>query len=288
VTVEESWSGGACDLLIALHARKSAASVRRFHRERPDAPVVVGVAGTDLYLDLARSKAARDALDAATRIVVLQPAAVGALPREVRAKARVIRQSAPRPARRLRRSRAGFVACVLGHLRPVKDPFRPALAVRGLPASSRVAVFHAGAALSQSASRRAAAESRSNPRWTWLGELSADAARDLLASSHALVLPSRAEGGANVVSEALAAGTPVLASRIPGNVGLLGPDYPGYFRVGDASSLRRLLLRAETDPRCYARLRRACAARAWIASPALERRAWAALLREVARSRARS
>jgi len=47
-----------------------------------------------------------------------------------------------------------------------------------------------------------------------------------------LVTP-QLEGGANVISEALALGVPVLSSCIGGSLGLLGADYAGYFRAGD-------------------------------------------------------
>ena len=42
-------------------------------------------------------------------------------------------------------------------------------------------------------------------------------------------------------------GIPVLASRIEGTVGILGPTYPGYFPVGNTQALSRLLRRFETD-----------------------------------------
>jgi glycosyltransferase involved in cell wall biosynthesis len=64
------------------------------------------------------------------------------------------------------------------------------------------------------------------------------------------------EGGANVVSEAIRIGVPVLASRIPGNVGLLGAGYPGYFPPGDAAALAALLARAQADAGFYRRILR--------------------------------
>jgi glycosyltransferase involved in cell wall biosynthesis len=96
-----------------------------------------------------------------------------------------------------------------------------------------------------------------------------------LASSHLLVVSSVMEGGANVVSEAIAAGTPVIASFIPGNVGLLGDDWPALFPVGDAQALAGLLRRLTTDPAFLALLREAIRARAWIADPAQEQSALA-------------
>lgn len=87
-----------------------------------------------------------------------------------------------------------------------------------------------------------------NPRFQWLGELDQASTRQLMADSHAMVISSVMEGGANVVSEACRAGLPVIASDIPGNRGLLGPDYAGYFPVGDERALASLLAKAEADP----------------------------------------
>ena len=86
------------------------------------------------------------------------------------------------------------------------------------------------------------------------------------------------QGGANAVSEALARGVPVLASRIPGNVGLLGGRYPGYFPTGNTHRLASLLRRAEGDSAFLDRLRAACTVRRPLFEPARERRAWRRLL----------
>jgi len=89
------------------------------------------------------------------------------------------------------------------------------------------------------------------------------------------------EGGANVVSEAVVAGVPVLASRMDGNVGLLGGDYPGYFPVGNTAALARLLGRLEREPRFVKRLRQALARRAALFRPSREIAAWRRLLAEL-------
>jgi len=174
-----------------------------------------------------------------------------------------------------------FRVCVLGHLRSVKDPFRAAMAARLLPADSRVRIFHLGEALTAGTGRRALREMARNPRWRWLGERPRGEALRFLARSRLLVLSSLMEGGANAVSEALALGVPVLSSRIPGSIGLLGERYPGYFPAGDTRALAILLRRAETDPRFYTRLEAWCARRGSLFAPAREKRAWRALLREL-------
>lgn len=103
----------------------------------------------------------------------------------------------------------------------------------------------------------------------------------MIAKSRLMVLSSRMEGGANVISEALVEGVPVLASRIPGSVGLLGQDYAGYFPVGDTAALAELLRRAETEPVFYGHLRAACTKRARLFEPGRELSAWRQVLREL-------
>lgn len=285
VRIAVGYQGERADLLVALHARRSAAAVRAFARRYPDRPVVVALTGTDLYRDLPRSRAARETLERATRLVVLQPLAARRLPRRLRKRVRVIVQSATAP-RVGRRSRGRwFDVCVIGHLRPVKDPLRVALAARRLPPQSRLRVLQAGAAMSAGLAARARAEMERNPHYRWLGELPGWRVRRLLARCDLLVLPSRMEGGANVLSEAIAAGVPVIASRIDGTVGLLGPRYPGYFPVGDTRALARLLWRAESDRQFRQRLARAVGRLRPLVSPARERAAWARLLAELAPGR---
>ena len=283
VAVRRTFRNDRPDLLIALHARKNAAAAIRLRARDPRAPLIVALTGTDVYRDIHRSRAARRALEAATRLVVLQPLAIHELPRALRARARTIRQSAVRvrPGRRRARS---FDVCVPGHLRREKDPFRTALAVRALPADSRIRVLQVGSAMTAAMRHRARDEMTRNPRYRWLGDRPHPETRAILARSRLMVLSSRLEGGANVISEALASGVPIVASRIPGTVGILGPDYPGYFPVGATRVLTRLLGRAETDAAFYARLARACRRRAPRAAPRAERRAWARLLRELERS----
>ena len=282
VIITDKYEGQGCDLLIALHARKSAGAVFQFRDRYPDGPIIVALTGTDLYRDLGRSPRARRALEVADRIVALQPLAAAELEPHLRTKVRVIYQSAERAPRAVSRSRRFFDVCVVGHLRPVKDPFRAACAARRLPPESRIRILHAGTAMEKSMAQQAEAEEARNPRYRWLGPLSRVRTRRLIAGGHLLVLSSRMEGGANVISEAVVDGTPIIASRIPGSVGLLGKNYPGYFRVGDTEALTMLLRRAETDDRFYARLRTHCARLAPLFRPSQERERWRKLLSEIA------
>jgi putative glycosyltransferase (TIGR04348 family) len=274
------------EVLIALHATKSAASVRRAASK--GARIVVALTGTDLYQDLARLRRPWDSLALADRIVLLQPLGLKELTPELRQKSVVIRQSVPIPkgiGPRHRSRTSPFKVVVLSNLRQVKDPLRAAFASRMLPVSSRVRVIHAGESLNPSWKTRARAEMRRNPRYLWKGELTPAQARRLLSQGDLLVLSSRSEGGANVVSEAIVAGVPVLASDIPGNVGLLGRSYPGYFPVGDTRTLAKLIQRAEMDSRFYTRLQTHMTKLAPLFHPDRERAAWDALLEKLVRSR---
>ena len=249
VSVEVEWSGRDADLMLALHARRSHASIRAFPRRR-----VVALTGTDVYRDIRTSAEAQESLELAERLIVLQPKAAEELNKVYREKVRVVVQSSSTqlrhaPARRFR-------LCVLGHLREEKDPMRILAALRHVDLP--LEVIHLGASLDTRLQQEARAGMRRDPRYRWLGNVPHARALRWLASSHAMVISSRMEGGANVVCEALRIGVPILASRISGNVGLLGASYPAYFPVEDEKALARLIHRLSDDT-FYRRLKRAIA-----------------------------
>ena len=271
VTIHQQYTGQRCDLLVALHARRSAQDIVRFCRTQPDAPLLLALTGTDLYRDISRYETARRSLELADRLILLQPHGRNLLPSALQNKTRVIYQSVPTPKRIPIRLSKVFRVAVIGHLRSVKDPFRAALAARGLPTRSTIQVSHLGAALSSKMEQRARREMQVNSRYRWLGEQPRWKTLRHLADSQLLVLSSKMEGGANVVSEAIVASVPILCTRVSGCIGLLDEKYPGYFDVGDTAGLRQLLFRAETDADFYATLRSWCIQRRPLFAPEREK-----------------
>ena len=279
------------DVLVALHARRCAAAVERAARERPDRPIVVALTGTDLYRDLPASEAARTSLRLARRLVVLQGDGIDRLASfdpAAAAKATVVHQSVEldpggersgaEVAGGAPRGGGGTRVVVLAHLRDVKDPLLAARAARLLPPSSGVQVEHAGSAHDERWRALAEAEQRGNPRYTWHGPLDRAGAGALLASASALACTSRLEGGANVVSEAIAHGVAVIGTDVGGTRGLLGDDHPGLVPVGDEVALAGVLDRLEVDPGFLDELTRRSLARTWMVDPAHERARWREVL----------
>ena len=268
--VGSSAAAQAPQAMIALHARRSAQSIQAWAKSCPDKPLIVVLTGTDLYRDIRHDAAAQNSLALASHLVVLQEAGLQALPEEWRSKARVIFQSAPalRPASK---SSQRFRAVMVGHLRAEKDP------VTFMQAAAQVqdqAIYfdQIGDALDAEFSERADKTHRQNPHYRWLGGLPRAATRQRIKRAHVLVNCSVMEGGAHVVLEAVQSGTPVLASRINGNVGMLGADYGGYFPVGDAGALAGLVRRCAAEPEFLALLRAQCNRRAPLFAPDAEQR----------------
>ena len=268
------------DLMVALHAWRSAAAIAAFAERFPDRPLIVALTGTDAYRFIhSHPETTLRSITLAHLLVGLHDLIGETVPATHRNKIRIIYQSA-RPIPRREPAKRSFRICVAGHLREEKDPLRPAMAVRNVPADSRLRVDHYGKAHTDEWAQAAQAEMRANPRYHWHGEIAYHRIRQVYARSHVLVLPSRMEGGANVVSEAVVAALPVIASRIPGSVGLLGEDYPGFYPVENAGALRDVLLNAESDIAFYDSLSAACEARRSLFTPERERLGWKRLLSE--------
>lgn len=257
--------------MIALHARRSAPSIHRWARERPRQALIVALTGTDLYRDILVDADAQHSLLEASHLVVLQEQGLAQLSHGAQAKCTVIHASA-RPLRPMPLPRRGVRAIEVGHLREEKDPACFMRAARHLRDRDDLAFLQVGRALDDTLAAMARRTEADCPRYRWFGELPRGVARQHIRHAQLLVNSSRMEGGAQVIVEAAQSGTPVIASHIPGNVGLLGHDHAGYFEPGDHAGLARLIERARDEPRFLALLRQQTRARAPLFDPAEEQR----------------
>jgi putative glycosyltransferase (TIGR04348 family) len=269
VSLAKDWRGGDEDLLIALHARRSAASVAAWRAAHPARPLLLVLTGTDLYRDIHGDPAAQHALTQADRLVVLNELGSRSLPAQLHARCEVVLQSC-RARVPVAKSGRHLRVLMVGHLRDEKDPATYQRAAERLQHRSDIHFDHIGAALDPALGSAAQALQACHPRYRWLGALPHAVALRRIQAAHLLVHASRMEGGAHVVIEALRSGTPVLASGIDGNLGLLGTGYTGVFACGDDAALATLIERARDDPAMLAALQRQCAARTPLFDPAAE------------------
>ena len=291
VRITKEWPDAAASadtLMLALHASRSAAAIAAWAQRHPGHGLAVVLTGTDLYQDIATDGAAQRSLDLAQRLVVLQERGPDALPPQHRGKARVIYQSTP-AVPPLDKPREVLQAVMVGHLRDVKSPQTLFEAARLLRGRSDIRITHIGDGADEPALADAArATERDCPGYRWLGPVAHDETLQQIRAAHLLVHTSALEGGAHVILEAVRCGTPVLASRVPGNVGMLGAHYEGYFPHGDAAVLAALLVdcregQRTENPRDHLleRLRAQCAQRAPLFDAGAERRALLNLLQEL-------
>lgn len=270
VGVTESWSGGDAGLLIALHAYRSHQSIVEFKKKYPNRHIVLILTGTDLYRDMENHSEVIQSMEMADQLITLQSSALDSIPASLRYKAQVIYQSVEIDINNSL-TKEDFLVSIIGHLREEKDPFCIARSLPLLPADSKITVRHLGQAMNSEMKDLARHFNATIDRYQWIGEVShADALR-MLSQSRLMVISSRMEGGAHVVSEAIALGIPVIASDIPGNRGLLGEDYPAYYPVANESALANLLYRSETMPTFYASLQKYIDLRKELIKPAREK-----------------
>ena len=280
VEISLTWPNRPADALIALHARRSAESIRAFHERYPNRGLGLVLTGTDVYRDIAKDASAANSLELASHLVVLQDEALNELSPAQRQRARVIVQSAA--SRIVARKTIGTIDIVaVGHLRDEKDPATMMRAVQGLPPDSPIRFIHIGSPLDETLAAQAEQTALLCAQYQWLGGLTHLDTRRWIARARALVHASKMEGGANVVIEAIRSGVPVLASAIPGNIGLLGRDYEGYFPVGDAAALTTLMTKFVNEPPFAQRLTQQCLALTHRYAPAVERAAVRQLLADL-------
>ena len=269
VTLTDRWQGGDEHVMIALHARRSAPSIAVWREMRGPAPLLLVLTGTDLYRDIHQDAQAQASLTRADALVVLNELGARQLAPALRERCHVVLQSCAE-RRALVKTGRHLRALMVGHLRDEKDPLTYLRAAQRLAGRDDLRFDHIGAALDPVLGEQAAALAVWMPAYRWLGALPHAAVRSHIQAAHVLVHASRMEGGAHVVIEAVRSGTPVLASRIDGNVGLLGEDYRGYFPAGDDAALAALLQRCRDDPDMLSGLRAQSDPRAALFAPATE------------------
>jgi putative glycosyltransferase (TIGR04348 family) len=250
VRVSNQWTGKDTDLLIALHAYRSHASIVQFRKKYPNQPIILILTGTDLYRDMASHAEVIKSMEMSDTIVILQSAALAMIPKHLQTKTHVIYQST-KPVKRKALLKKSFLISVIGHLRSEKDPFCTAKSLKYLGPESKIKVIHMGKAMSPEMKSLAKAFNKELKNYQWLDELSHSETLQQLSRSHLMVISSLMEGGAHVVTEAIAIGVPIIASDIPGNRGLLGDDYPGYYQVGDEKALAKILQKTGSNAAFY-------------------------------------
>ncbi|MEX1228381.1 MAG: selenoneine biosynthesis selenosugar synthase SenB [Marinobacter sp.] len=274
VSILTRYQGQAADLMIALHTWRSHEAIRQFREMNPKIPLIGVLTGTDVYSPEFRDEqATHESMASADALIGLHRKVATDIPEGFRDKVRIVLQSAEKPTQSRCPATDPFDCCVIGHLRDEKDSLRAAMAARHLPDDSRIRIVQAGKPHNPGWRTMAEQEATLNPRFHWLGEIDRTAVQSLMRSSQVMVISSRMEGGANVVSEACRGGLPIIASDIPGNRGLLGDSYSGYYPVENEKALASLLLRAERDADFLAELRNKVTELAGNFTPAAEQAA---------------
>jgi 2-deoxystreptamine N-acetyl-D-glucosaminyltransferase/2-deoxystreptamine glucosyltransferase len=254
-----------CPLVITVHA-----SVR--HNMRV-------TSARTAWLRLAGGPAERRALAAADMVITLTPAAAGRLLREGIPDSRIrvippgydpdlFAAAAPDPFPDLGRPRVSYI----GRIAPQKDVGALISAFGRLTVPAWLLIVGDGPG-------RRAAEAQARPlagavRFT--GFLPHTRIPAVMRHTDLLVLATRYEELPSVLIEAMAAGLPVIASRVGGIPALVEHDVNGLLAPpGDAVALAAAISRVLTEPGTAARL--AAAAR-----QTAQRYAWPALARQVA------
>lgn len=257
------------DVMIALHARRSASSIAAWHAKKGSHGLILALTGTDLYRDIHTDTRSQASLDSAGHLIVLQELGTQQLPKQHHSKTVTIFQSTG-TRKTLSKTAKHLNAVMVGHLREEKMPQTLFEAARILKDDKHIRITHIGAGLDESLAQDAINTEALCAGYTWARGLKHAQTLAKIQRSHVLVHTSKMEGGAHVIMEAVCSGTPVLASRMDGNVGMLGQDYLGYFPVGDAQALAALLRKCKNDPPFLDQLAKQCAQRAPLFSPASE------------------
>ncbi|SHI40392.1 Glycosyltransferase involved in cell wall bisynthesis [Rubritalea squalenifaciens DSM 18772] len=262
------------DAMIALHATKTYPLSAAFKQQHPGKPLILYLTGTDLYRDLLERKPdCLNAMELADILVVSQPASLSSIPEQYQQKSRVVRASIVIPKLEDVSPPPQPSFALVAHLRPVKNPFllnRALEQLGGLPLHA----YTLGSALDEKMIEEAHSWQAKDPRFRWLDNVPYPQALSWISQVTATINSSHLEGGANAVGESILLGTPVLASKIEGNLGMLGDDYAGYFTPDDPGSLATIIRRVIEEPEFLQLLRQQIHTRQTCFSPAIETQGW--------------
>lgn len=275
------WDGAKTDdCMLALHARRSYDSIAAWHAMHGANGLVVVLTGTDLYRDIQHHPQAQESLELAAHLVVLQHMGLAELPARYRSKTSVVLQSTSSRVS-LSKTTRSIRAVMVGHLREEKSPQTLFDAAALLSKHHDIHIQHIGAEHDAKLADMAHQTAALYKQYQFKGALGHSETRRQIQRSHVLVHTSVMEGGAHVLMEAICSGVPVIASRIAGNIGMLGEDYAGLFSVGDAKALSDMLIRFRHDTEFASLLLRQCALRAPLFSAEHERQGLLTILRNV-------
>ncbi|MGJ8657869.1 MAG: glycosyltransferase [Akkermansiaceae bacterium] len=246
---------GVADVMIALHARKSAHFTEDFIELNPTGKVIVYLTGTDLYSDIPDGcPICEQSLERADALVVSQEASLASVPEKYRAKTVVVHASIQLPVEVVDDSvtEPDLFLCV-GHLRAVKQSFMAVKSLQLLDESVRLVLL--GKEVDVDSGEIARKWEVEDSRFQWLGGVSYKESLKWMQRSVVTINTSLMEGGANSVGESIVLGVPVLASKVEGNVGMLGEDYVGYFSANSEQELAELMYRVLNDQCFLSKLR---------------------------------
>jgi len=284
---EVDYQGGEALCFIALNARRSAGAVVSFKAAHPGSPVIVILTGTDINHAEMEDPASptRRTMDAVDALVVLHDAELESVPEYLRDKCYVIYPSVRLPPQCQHQldqpDQSGRLNVIMaGNLRSEKNPQLVIDACGYLHQHPDILISSYGEASGQMAQNMLGASSELM-NFDWHGKIDHAALLQKMEHAHLLLNTSTQEGGANAICEAITVGLPVVASKIRGNIGMLGEDYLGFFPSGDARALAKLLQRSVTDKVFYSTLKSQLADRTPLFTYAAESKAWHALVSEL-------
>ena len=281
VEVDFKYTGQRAEVLIAINAAKKNSEIIEFKARNSNAKIVSVLSGTDIYPDPLEKTI--ESMKLSNALVALQPDGLLKVPECYREKTFLIYQSVEsiinvsNPMNHISEFRVTLIA----NIRSVKDPLVAPYACKHLPVSSKIKIVHIGYCLEKDLGDILIKENENNKRYNWMGGLNELETRKILSQSNVLLITSKNEGAGRVVGEAIELEIPIISTRNPGVLGVLGDDYKGYYPVSNSKVLSKILMRAEDDVDFLGSLNEQCQSKAHLFSPEVEKQSWSKLISEI-------